>query len=113
MSFIARLYCEGRNVMCMVTIGSRASEARGSKARSLVVLQTSLRAMLAARGGHPIARFVLVVAETTKLVVSAGSSLDCSSASHTIYNIWDEAWESSKMNGTRRGRVPAYRQFSD
>ena len=80
-----RLYCEGQNVMCMVMIGSRASEVRRSKARSLVVLQTSLRAMLAAQGGHPIACFVLVVAETAKLVISAGSLLDLSSASHTIF----------------------------
>ena len=49
--------------MYMVMIGSRVSEARGSKARSLVILQMSLRAMLAAWGEHPIACFVLVVAE--------------------------------------------------
>ena len=71
--------------MCMVTIDSRVSEARGSKARSLVILQMSSQAMLAAWGGHPIACFVLVVAETMKLVISTGSSLDCSSASHTIF----------------------------
>ena len=35
--------------------------------------------MLAAWGGCPIARFVLVVAKNTKMVVSTGSSLDCSS----------------------------------
>ena len=52
--------------MCMFMMGSRASEVRGSKARSSVVLQMSSQTMLAAWGGCSIACFVLVVAKNMK-----------------------------------------------
>ena len=65
--------------MYMFIVGSCVSEVRGSKVRSSVNLQMSLRAMLAAWGGCPTAHFVLVVANNMKMVISAGSSLDCSS----------------------------------